>query len=234
MQTIHPTLKAITPLTEDVFEYTFDWNREPVDFKAGQFFMLKVQDGKEPKVNRSYSTASAPNDQGFKLCIKLIEGGRGSEYFRSSKVGDQMEFMAPLGHFYLKDSPKDIIMVATGTGLAPFMGMLPVLFEQGFEGKLRLYFGVRDESDLFYVDQLEAWMAAHENFEAIMTLSRPEENWAGASGRVTDHLKDCELDPENTQVYICGNGQMVKDVRALMMERGLEKTDIHLEQFTPA
>lgn len=203
-------------------------------FKPGQFFMMKVEDGEAP-VNRAYSVASPPNAEGFSLCIKLIPGGRGSEYLRGKKEGDELTFMGPFGHFFLReDAEKDIVMISTGTGLAPFMSMLPVLFEQGFKKPITLLFGVRHESDLFYVEELRKWEEEHDNFTAVISLSRPDENWEGETGRVTEHLANMPIDTENTKIYICGNGAMVKDVRNQMVEAGVDKKDIHLEQFTPA
>lgn len=233
MQKISARLQNAKALTEDVYQFDFSLE-EPLAFQAGQFLMLKVDDGEKP-VNRAYSIASPPNQTGgFSLCIKLIPGGRGSEYLRKAQVGDEMEFTGPFGHFVLQDSSKDIVMLGTGTGLAPFMSMLPILFEQGFKGSIQLYFGVRHESDLFYQEELSAWAKEHPNFTPISTLSRPEEGWEGSSGRITEYFQTLDLDPGNTKLYICGNGQMVKDVKALGLEKGLDKKSIHLEQFTSA
>ena len=233
MQTIHPKLSKITQLTHDVFHYDFEWDEKgEVEFKAGQFFMMKVDDGRDRAVNRSYSLASEPNPDGFALCIKLIPDGRGSELLRSSNEGDIFEFMGACGHFFLQNNSKEIVMVATGTGLAPFMGMLPVLFEQGAKEKITLLFGVRTEEDLFYMDQLNAWDKEHDNFEFRPTLSRPSDSWTGETGRVTAHFEAMDLDPENTQIYACGNGQMIIDIKNKATERGFPKGSILFEQFS--
>ncbi len=233
MITFTSKLLRALPLATDVFQYDFDFGGQSVDFFAGQFFMMKVQDGKEPVVNRSYSISSSPSvkDQ-FSLCIKLIEGGRASEYLRTMKPGDSVEYMGPTGHFYFRDEDKDILMIATGTGLAPFMGMIPYAYEQGFKHKIDLFFGVRHQDDLFYVKELEDWAAEHSSFTPIITLSQPEESWTGAKGRVTDYFTDWKGDPQKTVLYICGNGDMVKAVRAMALEKGFPKENIRLELFT--
>lgn len=234
MQTISSKLLRVEKLTNDVFHYEFDFGGLDVDFKAGQFMMLKVDDGKEPPVNRSYSIASAPIDKDhFALCVKLIEEGRGSEYLRGLEPGDTAEFLGPVGHFVLKENDKSIVMVGTGTGLAPFMGMIETLFDRGFEQNVTLLFGVRHDSDLFYLDRLKEWEETHDNFKTIITLSRPEDSWEGEEGRVTDHFEKMELDPENTDVYICGNGNMVIDIKKMAEAKGLDKKSIAFEQFTP-
>lgn len=239
MPNLNAKLVRSEALTEDVFHYDFEVTEGELVFKPGQFCMLKVEDGDKP-VNRAYSIASLPSMDGksFSLNIKLVPGGRGSEFLRGKKEGDEMSFMGPFGHFFLREDEeslkKDIVMVATGTGVAPFMSMLPHLFELGYQGKVTLLFGVRYKQDLFYVDQLREWEAQHENFHPVISLSRPEEDWEGDCGRVTDHLAETGLSNGNTKLYICGNGAMVKDVRAQALEMGVDKTDIHLEQYTPA
>lgn len=219
------------PLNHDVYQFDFSYESAHEDFSAGQFFMLEVPNP-ERKLTRSYSVSSAPlHKEGFSLCVKLLPDGMGSEYLRAMKVGDTAGFMGSFGHFVLADSPKDIVMIATGTGLAPFMSMLPTLFEKGHSGPITLYFGVRHEEDLFYVDTLRTWEAEQPNFKAVITLSQPSDGWTGEKGRVTEHLGD--LDMANSQVYICGNGDMVKSVKDLLDNKGMPKEDIHLEQFTP-
>ena len=240
MKTLNCKLLRKNALTHDVFEFDFDFGEgldplegAPAGYQAGQFFTMKVADGQSPPANRSYSIASAPSETAhFRLCVKLIENGRGSEFLRNMKVGDHANFMAPLGRFVLKGVHENVVMVATGTGLAPFMGMIPTLLEQGFPHKLTLIFGVRFEKDLFYVDQVKAWEEKYENFEAKITLSRPEENWTGLTGRVTDHFEELDVDPEKTCLYICGVGAMVKDMVEHAKNKGFTKEKIHHEKFS--
>jgi len=223
-------LTEVFKLNHDVYQFDFAFEGESVGFIAGQFFTLEVPDG-EKKITRAYSVSSAPDKEGFSLCVKILPDGKASHYLANLKVGDKVNFSGPLGYFTLADSPKDIVLVATGVGLAPFMSMLPTLFDEGWAKPISLYFGVRHEGDLFYTEQLRKWGKEHANFKATVTLSQPSETWTGEKGRVTDHLK--KLTTENIQVYICGNGDMVRSVKELMDAKGLAKTDLHLEQFTP-
>lgn len=221
MQKISSTLLRIIDLANNVKQFDFDGQ---VDFQAGQFVLLEVEDGKEPSVSRAYSIASAPGLDGFSLCVKLEPGGRGGEYLWSLQVGDAVNFQGPSGHFTWKESAGDLIFVATGVGLAPFMSMFQVMGDR----KATLYFGVRHEEELFYLDEL----AKFENLKVISTLSQPGADWVGVKGRVTDHLQDLDVSPD-TNVYICGNGNMVKEVKEMMESKGLPKSQIHFELFTP-
>lgn len=234
MHKISAKLLQKEELTHDVYQFDFDFGGEPFPFKAGQFFILNVEDGQEPPANRSYSIASPPSEsKHFSLCVKLIPGGRASEVLRALEPGAHLNFMAPFGHFVLKEEDeKAIVMVATGTGLAPFMSMLPELFARAYQRPITLYFGVRHEEDLFYMDQLNAWAKEHENFTFIPMLSRPSETWKGAQGRVTEHFLNHDLDPEKTRIYICGGGSMVKEVKKMAEDKGVPKDSIHFELFT--
>jgi NAD(P)H-flavin reductase len=228
-----PLLRSIQ-LAHDVFQYDFAWESDYIPYKTGQFFILQMSQEDGKMVTRSYSISSNPNEKGFfSLCVKLLPDGKGSTFLKNLNLGDGAAFMGPFGHFTLTDSKKPVLMVATGTGLAPFMGMIPFLFEQGFDQPITLVFGVRHQEDLFYLDQLKTWEDSHPNFKALVTLSQASEDWTGLHGRVTDHLEEATANPSNLQVYICGNGDMVKTVKTLMEEKGILKEDLHFELFTP-
>ena len=235
MQTLKAKLVSVQALTHDTSYFVFsEVNGSPLNFQAGQYLILQVQDGKEGKASRSYSLASSPNGSSeFAFIIRLLPDGRGSNYLKSLSPGDEVEFMGPFGHFVVKDDAKDILMIATGTGLAPFVSMIPELFKASQKPKIRLYFGLRFEEDIFYKEKLEAWVKEHPEFDCYLTVSRPTENWSGLRGRVTEHLEHAHLDPQNTHVYICGNGEMVKSVKEFLEAKGFPKEAIHLELFSP-
>lgn len=233
MQKISLKLNAAIKLANDVREFNFEAPADiDLNFEPGQFFIVDVEDGKQPPVTRSYSVASRPDGKNVDFCVKIIPDGRGSTYLENLKPGDETKWQGPFGHFVLGKTNNDVIFVATGVGLAPFVGILEEMFANGFDKQITLYFGVRHESDLFYQEKLATWAEEHNNFKVITTLSRPEEGWSGESGRVTEHLESAKISPE-TDVFICGNGNMVQDVKSMMEEKGLPKEKIHFELFTP-
>lgn len=229
MKQFSSKLLRVRTIAPDVLHLDFEFSEGYVPYEPGQFFIFKFSDA-QGAANRSYSISSHPKEQEyFSLTVKLEPGGRASEVFRNMQVGDAATFMAPFGHFVLAPNMKHGVMVATGTGLAPFMSMLTALFDASFSGDIALIFGVRHEDDLFYMDELNAMTQAHSNFKFIPTVSQPSDAWTGAKGRVTEHVPSL-LTPE-TDLYICGNGMMVKSVKEQADSVGLPKTQIHLEQF---
>lgn len=225
------TVKERKILTHDVFELTFEV-AEAFTFQAGQFVTIKIDD-KVPPCFRAYSIASSPLTETteFKLCVKLMPGGRGSNWLYNLKVGDTANFIGPNGYFTFKESTKNVIFVATGTGVAPFMSTIEDEINKGSEQKLELIFGVRHIKDIFYKEWLDE-LKSRGNFDYTITLSQPEdESWQGSKGRVTELLKTHNFDPENTIFYICGLKDMIDAVTAILKEKGVPEDSIHFEKY---
>lgn len=207
-----------TQLTHDVIELHFE-SLEDFEFKAGQFINIKIEDA-EKACFRAYSIASAPrNDRTFDLCIKVVKGGRGSNWLNEITENTEISFIGPIGHFIFQTpDDKETVFIATGTGIAPFHSMIG---EQK-DKKMHLLFGVRHEEDIFYQDRFP-------NVAFDFTLSRPKEDWQGNKGRVTELVK--ELDLKNKQFYICGLKAMIDSVLAILHEKGVSDEDIHFEKY---
>ena len=127
------------------------------------------------------------------------------------------------------DETKDLLFVATGTGVVPFRAMARAELAHDRPRTVTLVWGLRHEEDLYYQDEFAALAATHSRFRPITTLSRPSEHWTGARGRVQRVLSQCVQSVENLDVYICGNSAMIADVTSLL--RGLGDVAIHKEQY---
>lgn len=223
----------IRNLTHDVREITLGLLDPPqIAFKAGQFISFEVvKEGLKFPLVRPYSIASPPSQrETVTLLLNLIPGGPGSTFLFGLKEGDETRFSGPAGSFYLRDDPaRDLFFVATGTGIAPFRSMLLTHFDRGMPRAATLYWGLRSERDLYYQDELETLARAHPNFSFLTTLSRPEDGWTGARGRVTRLVEERIASVANLDVYLCGNSGMIKDVTEIMRRKGL--CPIHREKF---
>ncbi len=225
------TLQKHIDLTDDVFELVFE-AETPFTFNAGQFVTIKIDD-KVPPCFRAYSIASSPlaETTEFRLCVKLMPGGRGSNWLNNLKEGDQINFIGPNGYFTFKDTAKKVIFIATGTGVAPFTSMIEDQLNKGNGQKLELLFGVRHMKDVFYAEWLEK-LKNKGDFDYTITLSQPEdESWQGSKGRVTEALKTHNFDPANTMFYICGLKDMIDSVTAILKEKGVPEDSIHFEKY---
>jgi NAD(P)H-flavin reductase len=154
--------------------------------------------------------------------LNLVPGGPGSTYLFSLKEGDETKFKGPAGNFYVRDEPaKDILFVATGTGIVPIWSMLLDRLEQGYARPITLFWGLRSQRDLYYQDELAALAKRHASFSYVATLSRPEPGWTGTTGRVTNVVEERVTSVANLAVYLCGNSGMIAGVTALINKRGL-------------
>lgn len=223
-------VKQNLTLTHDVFELTLE-TKEDFNFNAGQFINIKINDG-EKVCFRAYSIASRPEGKQLKLCIKKIDGGRGSTWLQSLKADDEIVFLGPSGKLTFQTSGKKIIFVATGTGVAPFAGIIEDELLKKNRQDMELYFGLRHEKDIFYKDKFEKLALENANFHFYLTISRPETaDYKGQTGRVTGLLESLTIDKENTEVFICGLKDMLQEVNGIFLKKGLDPTSIHLEQY---
>ena len=121
VQTLKGKIFSKSMIAQDTYALRFNCETMPIfDFLAGQFVTITVN---PPTVRRSYSIASAPGKDFIELIADTKRGGPGSQFFENSKVGDEFEFMFPLGVFFYKESPKPVYFFGTGTGIVPFMSM---------------------------------------------------------------------------------------------------------------
>lgn len=211
------------------FECDKDFN-----YQAGQFVNLKFEDpfGEQGLIQRAYSIASVSNGKVFELCVEIIEGGRGSTYINNLQVGNEVKMKAPFGFCCIKeDNKNDLVMVGTGTGIAPIKAILEELAAKNDERRIDVFFGVRHETDLFYMEELSDLEANLTNMNLHVTLSQPQsEEWSGLSGRVTTHLEEFDFG-HMPDVYLCGGMAMIKDVMKIAQDNGIERKKIHVEIF---
>ncbi len=215
------------PIAKDVFEIHLE---KPAGFAftAGQFIQFRIPEGDKIWL-RSYSMASAPHEEVLVFCAKVYPTGKASARFQAANPGDVIEFQGPVGRF-VSAAPTPLVLIATGAGLAPIMSIIrDELFVKKNPERIHLLFGVRKQEDVFWKQELEALQAQFPHFSFDLTLSQPESEWGGKQGRVTAHLVDAIN--ANAHYFLCGNLEMVKEVKQLLIERLIPAGNIHFEIF---
>ena len=225
MHTFSAEVSRIQDLTHDVRAIELRL-LEPssIAFKAGQFVSFEVpKEGQPRPVTRPYSIASPPGQRDrILLVLNLVQGGPGSSYLFGLREGERASFKGPAGAFYLRDEGvRDLLFVATGTGIAPLRSMILAQLERGGSRSVTLFWGLRSQRDLYWQEELTALAADHPNFSFVTTLSRPDPGWEGASGRVTALIDAQVSSAGNLAVYLCGGSGMIKDVTARLNAKGL-------------
>ena len=209
---------------------TDNWN-----FIAGQFVNLQFMDEKNEEAWRSYSIASGPNEYDnpaeFDLLVRVgAEGfGVGTKHLMHMKVGESLPVRGAYGRFVLpKELPKKIVMIATGTGIAPMRSMIQTLKSQSYRGVVELIYGGRTPSDIAYLDELATESSITKTFCFSRTKDFGEYSEHSKHGRVTAHLPAPYIE---ARYYICGNGAMCAEVRGHYYAAGLTRKEVHTELF---
>jgi ferredoxin-NADP reductase len=207
-------------------------------FVPGQWVSVKATMPEGQEITRAYSIASPPEGIRFAFCLNRVQDGFMSNHLCDMPEGAQITFQGPFGDFILRPPARDTIMIATGTGIAPFRAMLHWLFDPSHDGPPRheghqiwLIFGVRYEHDLYYDAEFKKLAKDHSNFHYMPTLSRGDASWTGARNYVQDHVKEIAGTRTNMHAYICGLDRMVSANRDLLKGLGWDRKSIRYEKY---
>ncbi len=202
-------------------------------FASGQFRNVGLWVGDQVE-RRAYSMASAPG-QPLEFFLNLVEGGVFSPRIFGLREGEEVLVeKTAQGFFTLAYVPpaEELWMVATGTGLAPFISMLRTAEPWDRFRRIVVVHGVRSAAHLAYRDELADLSKAHaEKLVWVPVVSREPEAPGVLHGRVTSALESGELErfvglgisPERSHLMLCGNPEMIRDLMALLEPRGLAK-----------
>jgi benzoate/toluate 1,2-dioxygenase reductase subunit len=147
-----------------------------------------------------------------------------------AKAGDSMTLAGPLGSFYLREIKRPLLLLAGGTGLAPFTAMLEKIAEQGSAHPLHLIYGVTNDHDLVELDRLEAFAARIPNFTYSACVASPDSGYPH-KGYVTQHIAPKHLNDGDVDVYLCGPPPMVEAVSGYIREQGIAPANFYYEKF---
>jgi CDP-4-dehydro-6-deoxyglucose reductase len=207
-----------------------------LSFRAGQFVSIRCGD----EQRRAYTLSSSPDRKdGFELLVKLAPDGVGSHFFRGLRPGDAIPFTGPMG-FFVCDAVHhgDVVVAATGSGIAAALPMIRDITERPpaqEQGRVLLYWGLRREVDMYWRERLEAIVEKSPRFSYHVCLSCPGPDWKGVHGRITEHVLEAVPLLGTTTIYLVGNGNMVRDLKKTLVDRGLDrKRQIRSEVFYPA
>jgi CDP-4-dehydro-6-deoxyglucose reductase, E3 len=212
-------IQALEKLTPDVIKVMLRLPpAQAFHFLPGQYINVIGPGG----IKRSYSLANAQTEANLlELHVRAVPGGAMSEHwFHHAKPGDLLRLNGPLGTFFLRHvSGRDLIFLATGTGMAPVKAMLEGLATwpaQQMPRSVSVYWGARTPVD-FYSD-ITSIMGRH---RYTPVLSRPEADWSGARGYVQDALLSSAPSLRESVVYACGSDAMIHSAKKALFKAGL-------------
>lgn len=229
---------GLRDLTPDIKEVRLQLVDPPaITFKAGQFIQFEVPpyDLTDEPVYRAYSIASPPSASGaIELEIRAVPNGLCTTYVhRHLRVGDVVTINGPYGDFTLRDTDREILCVAGGSGMAPIKSILTDMAEQRNPRKVRYFYGARARADLAAYDAIRALESALPDFSFIPALSAPgpDDGWRGETGRITDVMdRHVEKAPE-AEAYLCGSPFLIDACIQRLTAKGLPMERIYYDKF---
>ena len=205
-------------------------NRSSLGFLPGQYVNIQVPGTDQA---RSFSFSSGPGEDEVNFLIRNTQYGVLTTYLRErAKAGDKISFNGPLGSFYLRKIERPVLLLAGGTGLAPFLSMLNKIEQDGVgEHPIHLIFGVTNDPDLVEVEKLEGYASRMPNFTFTCVVASEESSYP-TKGFVTHHMKPEHLHDGFVDVYLCGPPPMVDAVRKYLADQGIEPASFYYEKFS--
>lgn len=203
-----------------------------LEYRAGQYITLVRADG----LTRSYSIAShgASNRDCLELHVRLFPNGKMSSWLYSHRaLRAEVAIRGPIGDcFYVPGNPtQPLLLVGTGTGLAPLWGILHDALESGHSGPIELWHGARTAGGLYLVRELEALASTHRQFTYRRCILQ---------GPADAGTEVCDLDAallasatsfEGRRVFLCGDPNLVRQLKRKVFLKGASMREIHADAF---
>lgn len=228
-----PTAKLVdrSDITSDLMIIKLEPQEETFGFKPGQYCTLGLEG-----IERAYSIVSAPHEPLLEIFVELVPDGELTPRLWKMKEGDSVSIRPRAkGLFLLDRKVHHHFMLATVTGVAPYLSMIRSYIHEGEEGhKFYVLLGASYADELTYDKELAEMAAQHPyDITFVPTVSRPCEErnaaWQGAKGRVNtiaeDYLETFELPMDDTRIYTCGHPGMIEDMKAKMPPKGWKFTE---------
>lgn len=199
---------------------------------------LTAEDGYQAQ--RTYSIASAPEDELVALTVERVDNGEVSPYLVGDlRAGDQFELRGPIGGYFVWTAPigGPLCLIAGGSGIAPLMAMLRHRGTPNSRVPASLLYSSRSLEDVIYRDELDAMARRDPDLRVVNTLTRKQpEGWMGHRRRIDRALlAEACFPPEQTpRIFVCGPTPFVETVSGLLVELGHDPIAVKTERFGPS
>jgi CDP-4-dehydro-6-deoxyglucose reductase/ferredoxin-NAD(P)+ reductase (naphthalene dioxygenase ferredoxin-specific) len=203
----------------------------PFRFAAGQY--ARVTFGEQRP--RDYSMASAPDAPYLEFHVRHASTAGASAYVaRQLRIGDSVWVEGPFGDAWLRrDHRGPILAIAGGSGLAPIKSIVETAVAGGMTQPIHVYFGARDEADIYLEPHFQALAARHPGLVFEPVLSEPGRPTTRRTGLVVNVVAADLKTVRGLKAYLAGPPPMVEAAVAMLRARGLVAADIHADPFYP-
>jgi CDP-4-dehydro-6-deoxyglucose reductase len=202
----------------------------PIDYRAGQYITVRRADG----LARSYSLASLPDDDTLELHIRRAPRGRMSGwFFDEARENDWVTLRGPAGDcFYTGGSPdQSLVLAATGTGLAPLLGICRDALRLGHRGPMHLFHGALRPEGLYLRDELSALDRAHPNLHYTPVVLEGGESEGLATGALDKAIAAAHPKFGGWRGFLCGDPAIVQMLKKKFFLAGMASREIFADAF---
>src|SRR3712207_167549 len=222
-----------TPRTKSLVLEVPEWEGH----KAGQHVDVRLTAEDGYQAQRSYSIASAPEDERLTLTVDRLDDGEVSPYLTDVLMrGDKLEFRGPIGGYFTWEVREGgpLLLVGGGSGIAPLMAMIRHRAAANSDVPTRLLYSSRSYEEIIYREELEDLVARDGSLEVIHALTRSKpEGWSGYHRRIdAEMLREVAWSPEESALaFVCGPTPLVEAVGAALVQLGHDPTRVKTERF---
>ena len=222
-----------TPRTKSLFLGIPGWEGH----KAGQHVDVRLTAPDGYRAQRSYSIASAPEQERVELVVEALDDGEVSPYLTGElRAGDSLELRGPIGGWFTWETTDGgpLLLVGGGSGVAPLMAIIRHRAAVGSEVPCRLLYSSRSFEEIIYREELENLASRDGSLEVIHTLTRSRpESWSGYHRRIdAEMLEEVGWSPEESPlVFVCGPTPLVEAVGTALVELGHDPARVKTERF---
>ncbi|WP_011300523.1 benzoate 1,2-dioxygenase electron transfer component BenC [Cupriavidus necator] len=223
-------IASVDKLSDSTIGFSIDLDDAgALDFLPGQYVNVEIPGS---GLTRSYSFSSAPGAGHTGFVVRNVPDGRMSSYLTNdAQPGQRIAFSGPYGSFYLRPVQRPVLLLAGGTGIAPFLSMLDVLASNGNPHPVRMVYGVTNDIDLVELPRIDGAAQQLTGFE-YRTCVASAESGHDRKGYVTQHVEPEWLNGGDVDIYLCGPVAMVDAVRNWLKESGVEPAGFYYEKFS--
>lgn len=227
---ISTKIKELNRLSSEIYQLNLQTSDGSCfQFLPGQYVNIEVPGTSQ---TRSYSYSSQPDTSEGEFLIKLVPGGLMSSYLKDlAREGAELNIVTPLGSFYLRDVQRDLIFIAGGTGIAPFMAMLEKLKAENSTTPIHLFYGATTGENVVELERLKAFSEIMPL--KIFTCTSDEQVEGHDKGFVTQWINKELLGDKAYDIYICGPNAMVEAVKTTLEKEAIQHANFYMEKFVP-
>ena len=224
-----------TPRTNSLFLEVSGWEGH----KAGQHVDVRLTAEDGYQAQRSYSIASAPEDERLMLTVDRLDDGEVSPYLTDVLMaGDKLEFRGPIGGYFTWEAADGgpLLLVGGGSGVVPLMAMIRHRATAGSDVPTRLLYSSRSFEEIIYREELENLAARDGSLEVFHTLTRSRpEGWTGYDRRIdAEMLREVAWSPDESPLaFVCGPTSFVEGVADALVSLGHDPARVKTERFGP-